>query len=942
MMKRLKPFLVLLTFCWFFSNTIGYAAPEFTAFESGQVRPLAFSPDKKFLFAVNTPDNRLEIFRIENKIPINVGSVQVGLEPVAVSARTNNEVWVVNHLSDSISIVTFTTPEDASVTRTLLVGDEPRDIVFAGSKDRSGAFTRAFITAAHRGQNMPGDPQLTTPGIGRADVWVFDTAKLGRSLGGKPLDILTLFSDSPRALATTADGSRVYASAFNSGNQTTNAFFPPVLPEPTTNFEGLPQPPQSIIVKYDGDHWRDQDGNSYDEFVNFTLPDKDVFVIDALTDPPQQLSGTNGYFSGVGTVLFNMVVNPVNNKIYVSNLEALNNIRFEGPGDFSGSSLRGHLHESRITVLDGDSVLPRHINKHIDYSTCCASIPNYENEKSLAFPLEMAISSDGKKLYVTALGSSKIGIFDTAELEQDTFIPELENQITVSGGGPTGIVIDKTNKSLYVLTRFDNSISVVDIESKSELAHIPMHNPEPDEIVNGRKFLYDASFSSSHGDSACASCHMFGDFDGLAWNLGNPDGQFINNPGPFVSPPVGDPSFHPMKGPLVTQSLRGMNNHGPMHWRGDRTGGNDEASIQPDSGAFNENAAFLKFLPAFEDLLGRDKPISNKEMEAFSDFILQVVYPPNPIRSLDNSLTERQQSGRDLFFDPTVVFQGEKCDTCHVLDLDANPDALWPGFFGADGRNSKDSLAIEFKTPHLRNMYQKVGMFGMTPNAAPLFPVTSFPFMGDQIRGYGYLKDGSVDTLSRFVSFFPFNFPPSATDPENDPNNIQARKDLEEYMLAFESNLAPIVGQQITLNKFNRKQVSRRIDLLEERHDAGECELIAKANLDGVEYGFLYEGNNLFRADRSIPLLLEIVLRKYFPQKYLTIFSKRWLGRPSHTIRGKTLQKYWLRYREPLTFTCVPLGSGQRLGLDRDSDGYYNGDELILESDPANAISKPL
>src|SRR2546430_10042502 len=41
-----------------------------------------------------------------------------------------------------------------------------RDIVFAGP-----GRSRAFITTAHRGQNVPYDPQLTTPGIGRADVW---------------------------------------------------------------------------------------------------------------------------------------------------------------------------------------------------------------------------------------------------------------------------------------------------------------------------------------------------------------------------------------------------------------------------------------------------------------------------------------------------------------------------------------------------------------------------------------------------------------------------------------------------------------------------------------------------------------------------------------------------------------------------------------------------
>lgn len=41
---------------------LAWAAPAFTLFESGQVRPLA--PDAPWLFAVNTPDNRLEVFQI--------------------------------------------------------------------------------------------------------------------------------------------------------------------------------------------------------------------------------------------------------------------------------------------------------------------------------------------------------------------------------------------------------------------------------------------------------------------------------------------------------------------------------------------------------------------------------------------------------------------------------------------------------------------------------------------------------------------------------------------------------------------------------------------------------------------------------------------------------------------------------------------------------------
>src|SRR5262245_50473413 len=105
--------------------TISTARASFVEFESGQVRPLAMSPDGTRLFAVNTPDNRLEIFNIGSGTLTHVESVPVGLEPVAIAARSNTEVWVVNHLSDSVSIVDVgSTP--ARVIRTLLVGDEPR------------------------------------------------------------------------------------------------------------------------------------------------------------------------------------------------------------------------------------------------------------------------------------------------------------------------------------------------------------------------------------------------------------------------------------------------------------------------------------------------------------------------------------------------------------------------------------------------------------------------------------------------------------------------------------------------------------------------------------------------------------------------------------------------------------------------------------------------
>ena len=92
---------------------------DFVAFESGPVRPMAKSPNGAKLFVTNTPDNRLEIFNIDvNGNLTSAGSVRVGLEPVAVAARSDSEVWVVNHLSDSVSIVDVASSPPRTAVRT--------------------------------------------------------------------------------------------------------------------------------------------------------------------------------------------------------------------------------------------------------------------------------------------------------------------------------------------------------------------------------------------------------------------------------------------------------------------------------------------------------------------------------------------------------------------------------------------------------------------------------------------------------------------------------------------------------------------------------------------------------------------------------------------------------------------------------------------------------
>src|SRR4029450_6307230 len=101
--------------------------------------------------------------------------------------------------------------------------------------------------------------------------------------------------------------------------------------------------------------------------------------------------------------------------------------------------------------MNGSSVEPRHVNKHINYSQLVA--PQGIKEDSLATPVGLAVSADGTTLYVAAFGSSKVGVFSTAELDTDTFVPDSRDHIQVSGGGPVGLALDDVRKRLYVLTR---------------------------------------------------------------------------------------------------------------------------------------------------------------------------------------------------------------------------------------------------------------------------------------------------------------------------------------------------------------------------------------------------------------------------------------------------------------------------------------------------------
>jgi hypothetical protein len=895
------------------------AQPSFLAFESGPVRPMALTPDGTKLLVCNIPDNQLEIFSVSASGLTHLASVPVGMEPVSVAARNDSEAWVVNHLSDSVSVVDLSSTPPR-VTRTLLVGDEPRDIVFAGTGGN-----RAFISTAHRGQQRvaltgmvpgAGSPLLTSPSVPRSDVWVWDATNLGSGFGGTPVRILSFFSDTPRALAT--DGTFVYVAAFHSGNRTTaihesavcngftsagpcatpgGATAPGGMPGPSTNFAGASAPEAGVIVKQDlaTGQWLDVLGRDWDAVVPFSLPDRDVFAFNANTFTASGLSP----FEDVGTILFNMTLNSSSGKLYVTNTESPNLTRFEGPGVFGGSTVQGHVSEARISVIDlaTGTVDPQHLNPHIDYSELFGGPtppPTSQKFHSLATPLQMVLSSTGT-LYVAAYGSAKVGVFSTATIEDPAFESSYDpttasaNYIP-TGGGPSGLVLDEPRARLYVFTRFDNSVAVIDPATKTTLATHALHNPEPTAVVEGRPFLYDAVATSGNGEASCSSCHIFGDSDSIGWDLGNPDDVVTSNPQPHQGNQAQN-TFHPMKGPMVTLSLRGMATHGALHSRGDRANGFfgvDACAPNPNGSPCDEDLSFRNFIVAFPGLVGRDGQPSASDMQKFADFALALRMPPSPVRNLDNSLTTGQQQGLALWttidadtFNNTTT---NTCNDCHAIDPAR-------GFFGSNSLKSRAADPQNFKIPSLRHMYQKVGMFGPTTGGVQQF--------GNQVRGWGFSHDGSVDTLQVFLDAVGFPQQPFFTVTPGE------KTDLEAFMLVFPSDLAPIVGQQITLTATNGAAVAARIDLLIARAAASftslilggvvtECDLIVKGSVGGAPRGWKRLSSGLFQDDHG------------------------------NSIDDPTLRAL-ATTEGPLTYTCAPPGSGTRMGIDRDEDTVLDG-----------------
>jgi DNA-binding beta-propeller fold protein YncE len=729
------------------------ASSAVAGFEARQTHPVELMPGGTLLVAVHSEAATLVVYDVSGPgaVPTPLPPVPVGLEPVSVRARSATEAWVVSEVSDSVTIVVFDGGV-GTVAGVLPTGDEPADVVFAGGK--------AFVSCSRDNE-----------------IWVYDAAT------GDLLDQIAVLGLCPSALEVSPDGSRVYAAFLHSGNGTTVLPREAVDPQPDPVNPNLPPAPRTAqIVPVD------------DARVGYTVVDHDVVEIDTASHAVVR------YVGSVGTNLLGLAVRPDGGALWASHTEARNLIASE-------PALNGRFALSRLGAIDPGTgaVVTHDLNAGVDLDL----LPNPVAQASaLSQPTGMAFEADGQHLWVATFASDRVARIAGAD---GSVAARVDVRIGGSGDsdemrGPRGLALHAATGRLYVLNKLSGSLSVIDTlaPAPAVVAEIALseYEPLPAAVKAGRGYLFDARLSGN-GLVSCGICHLDADRDGLAWDLGDPAGDLQTVLGANLSIHDTTPRprvLHPMKGPMITQTLRGMQTGAPFHWRGDR-------------------ATIADFNPTFPNLLGGEA-IDAGDMENMTAYLMTLRNHPNPNRNLDRTLPGSHAGGnpvlgRDLFNDHLK----SHCVTCHALPLGSDNNLDLPQEAG---------LAQPVKTPPLRTVYQRLFLN---------------PLPGAVSRsGFGLLHDGTGHELPIVHPYVLDNL-----------STLQELRDVSAFMLCFDTGTAPTVGYTRLAGVWNRtdSDLLAGIALLEARAATTDCELVVRGIRQGLPRAWHYDKTSqTYRSDR--------------------------------------------------------------------------------------------
>ncbi|MBT7918479.1 MAG: YncE family protein, partial [Planctomycetaceae bacterium] len=324
-----------------------------SSYMSPHASPIALS--NGLVFVVNTPDDTVDV--IHTKSRKIIGRVKVGIDPVGIAARPDGkEVWVANHVSDSVSIID-TEPKSKSYLQVVATVqrfhptnkstrfDEPVGIAFASND-------KAYVALSSENA-----------------VAVINVARR------KVTKLLPITAQDPRAIAVRGD--RLYVIPFESNNKSQLSGGTGELDKEYETFDAWQH---SIAVNNVLSL-----GHVTDIIKHPEVPDRDLYVFDTNTDELVEVVDT------LGTLLYGLTVDS-NGKVFIAQADARNDANGKSGTKKHGlKELENRAFLNQITTVtfkDGKPEKP----EFFDLEPLPPNHP--ERELALATPFAIQISDD--------------------------------------------------------------------------------------------------------------------------------------------------------------------------------------------------------------------------------------------------------------------------------------------------------------------------------------------------------------------------------------------------------------------------------------------------------------------------------------------------------------------------------------------------------------------
>lgn len=631
----------------------------YPTFLSPHAAPIAVNGGR--VYVTNTPADTVDVIDVLSRQI--VARINVGIDPVGVAVRPDGmEVWVSNHVSDSVSVIdsnpdslTFlqviATVQDFNPVTRATRFDEPVGIAFASNE-------KAYVALSSENQ-----------------IAVVNVA--ARQVDKR----LSITAQDPRALVVR--GERLYVVPFESNNQ--------------TQISGCVDNIDGNLCTFDAtEHVVDNNnvlslGIVVDIVKNAKIPDRDLYVFDTTSDQAVDV------VTGVGTLLYGLAVDS-RGLVFVTQTDARNdaNGRAGSFGDgLAEMENRAFLNQvTRVDCSGVDCTVPVFMDLEP------APPANPAPGTALATPFAIQVSADDKTLVVSAAGSNKLFTMDAAS-------GEVLGSVMV-GAAPRGIALESdvngNPAQAWVLNAASNTVSVVDVTQPTSLTvtgTIVLEDPTHPAVKRGRMAFNDANASTT-GTFSCESCHPDGGTDQLLWVLNTP---VCSIQGCNQIPP------------RITMPIRGLRDTTPYHWDGipgDPYGGRNVANIYGNSaptcdidnpqsctrdlvdGSLANTLCEVGGCPLNDE--GKDGALSAAERDDMAKFLLSVPYPPAQRRAYNNVLSSGAVDGFRLFHiqgdnDPNKA-QPFVCGDCHRMPFWVSTNSPGTGMDAPTWRGAYDRWLI--------------------------------------------------------------------------------------------------------------------------------------------------------------------------------------------------------------------------------------------------------